>query len=133
MSDENERFVDSVIQELGEPPRFSTMAEYNEDGDCLEFLVSNEPYYAERLDGWVTVYRSEKTHHIVGGMIKSVMCHLLQKFPGLRLEIKGSPVKVTCLLRAASWQVGDDEIHRVYTTAIDEVEKHDLMAELQLV
>src|ERR1019366_2848141 len=48
------------LSQLGPVLAFKPMACYNPAGDCIEFLVSNEPYYAKRMDGWVTVYYSEE-------------------------------------------------------------------------
>jgi len=52
---------------------FSPCAHYDRDGDCIEFFLSNEPFYAIRVSHCITVYYSEKTSEVVGGQIKAIL------------------------------------------------------------
>lgn len=115
----NESVVEWARQEFGEPTKFTPRAYYNSDGDIIEFLVSNEAYYARRIDGWVTVYHAESNDELVGGLIKSVRGHLLKKFPGLKIDFVGNKVRVECLLRAQAWQTGDELLQRTYKDLIE--------------
>ncbi len=119
--EQSDKFHDSVIKEFGPVEPFKPMAYYNPDGDCLEFLISNEPHFAKRIDGWVTVYYSEESGNMIGGFIKGVRHNLLRKFPGLRIDFQGNLAKVTCLLRAPAYQAGDRVKQKVYKDLIDRV------------
>ena len=51
---------------------FMPTATYDPDGDCIEFLASPDPFYAERVDDLVNVYYSQDTGELVGSLIKGV-------------------------------------------------------------
>jgi hypothetical protein len=69
----NVAYRDYVDELLSLPDRpFSPFAEYDADGDCIEFFVKPDPYYAERIDALLTVYRSQKTQEVVGSLIEGV-------------------------------------------------------------
>jgi hypothetical protein len=53
-------------------PGFEPKPWYNASGDCLHFVCAEEEYYGERVDGILTVYRSEKSNAIVGCQIKGI-------------------------------------------------------------
>lgn len=109
---------------------FSPIALYNADGDCIEFHLSNESYYAKRLDGWVTVYYGEDTGEVVGGVIKGVRESLLPRFPGLRIDIKGNRVAIACILRAPAYETGDAVKQKTYEAVIRKVEEQAMDVEL---
>jgi len=130
---EQSSFVESVLAELGDIAAFEPMAEYNPDGDCIEFLVSNEPYYAKILDGWVTVYYGEKSGDVVGAQIKGVVHNLMRQFPGVRIDIEGAEVRLACLLRGPAYEAGDAEKQRTYKAVIEKAENKDVRAFLEYV
>jgi hypothetical protein len=71
---------------------FKPTANYDPDGDCIEFVAKPDPFHAERIDDLVTVYYSQDTGEVVGSLIKGVskFCReVLQKMPGFRIEIRG--------------------------------------------
>src|SRR5437016_1637070 len=51
---------------------FEPMATYDPDGDCIEFLASNESFRRERLDSLVTVYIGRESNEVIGSFIKGV-------------------------------------------------------------
>lgn len=51
---------------------FESSAQYDEEGDCVEFFAENVPFNAVRLDDWVTMYVSERDDRLVGCLIKRV-------------------------------------------------------------
>ena len=61
---------------------FQPYAEYDEEGDCIEFFASNVAFNAVRLDDWVTMYVSEKDGRLVGCLIKRIN-RLLNENPNL--------------------------------------------------
>jgi hypothetical protein len=85
---------------------FRPTATYDPDGDCIEFLAKPDSFYAERIDDLVTVYYSQETDEVVGSLIKSVskFCRdMLEKMPGLRIEIHDGPVRLQHIFRARMW------------------------------
>ncbi len=67
----NEEFAKRMmlLTEPAEP--FRPTATYDPDGDCIEFLVSPDPFYAERVDDVLTVYYSQETGQVIGSFIAS--------------------------------------------------------------
>jgi hypothetical protein len=71
-------------------PAFQPTATYDADGDCIEFLVKPDSFYAERVDDLVTVYYSHETNEIIGSLIKGVsrFCRkLLERSTGVKIRI----------------------------------------------
>jgi hypothetical protein len=67
MTPEFEQFaLDGPVTEAGD---FQPIAHHDPDGDCIEFIASDESYYAQRLDSLVTVYIGRETGEIVGSFI----------------------------------------------------------------
>lgn len=101
----NEGFVRAVLA-MGAADPFKPTAYYDADGDCIEFLASPDPFYAERIDDLVTVYYSQDTHEIVGSLIKGVSHFyksVLEKFPGFLIELHDGRVQLKHLFRARLW------------------------------
>ncbi len=68
----DEEFAQSMLTTAQSKPAFQPGARYDRDGDCIEFLASPDPFYAQRLDDLVTIYYSQETNEIVGSLIKRV-------------------------------------------------------------
>ncbi len=68
-------------------------AYYDKDGDCIEALIKQEPYYAERIDDLVTVYCGEKNDEIVGCLIKGVK-KIFKKDPRTRIILRAGRVRL---------------------------------------
>ncbi len=86
----NEDFTKMALGYIDKDVVFEPLATYDEDGDCMEFLISNESFYAKRIDDLVTVYYSRETDEIVGSLIKGVSKYinkLKERFPGFLVEI----------------------------------------------
>jgi hypothetical protein len=102
----NEEFAKRMML-LAEPAdHFKPTAAYDPDGDCIEFLASPDPFYAERVDDLVTVYYSQETGQVVGSLIKGVskFCStVLEKLPGFRIEIQDRRVKLQHIFLAQLW------------------------------
>jgi len=55
---------------------FKPCVYYDPDGDCIEFLLSNEPFNGHWINYQVTIYHDRDTKQIIGGNvfgIKSIM------------------------------------------------------------
>lgn len=128
---EDDVFVKEILEEYGPIQPFEPCAYYDRDGDCLEFLFSNEPYRGKRLDHWVTVYYDRETDDIVGGLVKDIN-RLMQDYPGLDIEIAERRVKVALILRAPAWKEKDAIVKKTYRDVIRRAEDANLYAEYEL-
>ena len=68
----NEEFAQRMMLLAQPAEHFQPTATYDPDGDCIEFLTSPDPFYAERIDDLVTVYYSQETNEVIGSLIKGV-------------------------------------------------------------
>jgi len=78
----------------------------NPDGDCIEVLLSNDNYRAERLDSLVTVYVNRENGELVGALVKGVrgfVQRMVQRIPGFKIEIMDGRVKLEYLFTAGLW------------------------------
>jgi len=108
--DINDEFGQMVLDGCAESPPNKPRVFYNVDGDCIEFLVSNEGYYQERIDKLVTVYYGRESGAIVGGLFKGVkrfVREILVEHPGFAIEVQDGGVRLGCLFTAGMWQQGD--------------------------
>ena len=102
----NEEFAKRMML-LAEPAAaFKPTATYDPDGDCIEFLASPDPFYAERIDDLATVYYSQITDQVIGSLLKDVsrFCSgLLRTMPGFQVEIRDGRVKLRHIFLARLW------------------------------
>lgn len=92
---------------------------YNKHGDCVQFKLSGDAYYAERVDEFLTIFRHHEDDRPIGFQIKSVAT-LLETLPidGLRIEAEVTekvPTKVSLnsLLLLAFRRDADDSPERL--------------------
>ena len=93
------------------PGDFRPTATYDRDGDCIEFLASPDPFFAERVDDLVTVYYSQETGQVIGSLIKSVTkfcAAVLKQLPGFKIEIQDHRVKLQHIFLARLWSLSQD-------------------------
>lgn len=115
---------------------FKPMASYDPDGDCIEFLIKPDSFYAERIDDLVTVYYSHKTNEIIGSLIKGVseFCEkMVNQCPGFAIEIRDGRVLLAHLFRAQLWSrpLKDDKIMVLtYQKLIECAEKTKVTAQV---
>lgn len=102
----NSEFARRMMLLARSAERFKPTATYDRDGDCIEFLASPDPFYAERIDDLVTVYYSQETDAVIGSLIKGVskFCRdMLSAMPGFRIEIHDGPVSLQHIFLARMW------------------------------
>jgi len=102
----NDAFAKRVMLSARPADEFKPRADYDPDGDCIEFLVKPDPFYAERVDDLVTVYYSEVTGEVIGSLIKGVesLCNALkEKMPGFAVTIQDGSVRLEHIFLAALW------------------------------
>lgn len=123
--------VEGRMAERGHVPQLAPMVSDNPDGDWIECLLENEPFYARRLDGWVTVHCGEETGEVAGCFIKGVKTSLLPRLTGLNVDVEGGAVRLVLLLRASAWQTADQVRQAAYKAMIQRAEEADIRAELE--
>lgn len=93
----NDEFAEQVMQLAKPVESFEPTVTYDRDGDCIEFLVRPDNFYAERVDDLVTVYYSQETDEVIGSLLKGVSkfcADILEKMPALKIVIKDGPTKL---------------------------------------
>jgi hypothetical protein len=125
-----DEFIEEVMAEFGPIQQFEPCAYYDENGDCIEFMLTQEPFRGERIDNWVTVYYGEQTGDMTGGLIKDIQ-KLMHRFPGLDIEIEDGQVRVAWILRASAWAHGDLVTKKLYKAVIQRAEEAGVVAEYQ--
>lgn len=138
MSEEKKkRFMKEILDFVGnvESEPFKPFAYYNKDGDCIEFFLKPDDYYAERIDGLLTVYRSSDNDEIIGSLLKNIK-NIFNKWPGFAVEIHEDKVHLASLFLAGLWsrKPSKDCIvhHRIYRSMIEVAEEIGAEAELVL-
>jgi hypothetical protein len=99
----NADFAKEVLKIGGLAQPFRPAAYYDRDGDCIEFIAKQEPFYAERVDDLVTVYYGQESKEVVGSLIKGVskfLPQVLARCPGFRIMIKDGRVQLEHLFLA---------------------------------
>ena len=116
--------------------RFRPQATYNADGDCIQFFVKPDSYYGERLDSFVTVYRSHETGELTGASIKGVskfVGRMLKSYPGFANAIQDGRVELWAIFTLKLWsskaKPGDD-LSETYRQLIDAADESQAVAEL---
>ena len=133
----NEEFAAKVLDLAKPAAEFTPTANYDPDGDCIEFLARPDNFYAERVDDLVTVYHSQETDEIIGSLLKGVtgLCkQLSEKFPGLKVEIEHRRVKLVHIFLAKLWasEVNPDELATItYRKLIEVADQSGVEVELQ--
>jgi hypothetical protein len=77
------------------------------DGDFVEFFAVRDAYYSEYVDSWLTVYYGRMDQQIIGAKISHVS-DLLDKAPGIRLEVRDGEVELKVLFMASRWTTNSD-------------------------
>ena len=70
--DLNDAFTKALMSQVPAEPPPTPLIFLNHDGDCIEVLVSNDNYRAERIDSLVTVYWNRESGELVGALVKGI-------------------------------------------------------------
>ena len=93
--------INSLEDLSGLPHRFQSAAVYDRNGDVLEFFVADEEYYADRVDEYLTVYRSmQDRERTVGIALKSIRSVLLAFLDDLAVRVDGQAMRDTIRLKS---------------------------------
>jgi hypothetical protein len=67
-------------------PIFQPKPRYNADGDSIHYKVTDEAACAERIDSFLTLYRSADDNRVIGFQIKGISA-ILEKYGAKELAI----------------------------------------------
>lgn len=136
--DLNDAFAQKVMARVGTAPWSGPKVFPNPDGDCIEVLLSNDNYRAERLDSLVTVYVNRENGELVGALVKGIRSFvrkMVERIPGFKIEIVDGKVKLEYLFTAGLWS-HDTPPNRVLVQRYQKLrqiaEDADLEVELEL-
>jgi hypothetical protein len=107
--DLNDAFSQELLSKVATAPWTTPKVLSNPDGDCIEVLLSNDNYRAERLDSLVTVYVNRDTGELVGALVKGITRFVkktVEQIPGFVIEIEDGKVKLEYLFTASLWSHG---------------------------
>jgi len=99
---------------------------YNSHGDCLEFQSIDEPMRAQRIDKYLTIYKSLKDERVIGFQIKDVRA-LIEKHGadvlGVQARFHGNTLLDLIALLLKVYHSEEDTIQRTegYTSAVNAV------------
>jgi len=69
----DQEYADAVLEIATQAQcEFSPFFFPNEEGDCVEFFVSPNDYYAKRIDDYLTLYLDEETEEVIGFVVKNI-------------------------------------------------------------
>lgn len=124
INNSNKSFEEVALSYYDESVEFEPVATYDKDGDCVEFLISPESFYAERVDDLVTVYYSQKNNEIIGSLIKGVSGYcqrLKEKMPGFIIEIHEGSIKLGHFFLARMWESDMEKMQVIVYKKLQEV------------
>ena len=99
-------FLDEFVAELKKLGEFESESQrdglrYNEHGDCIMYLSVNEAVVADRIDEFLTLYRSAIDERAIGFQLKGIQA-LMGEFDFTHAEVKAkieqSEVKAVMML-----------------------------------
>jgi len=97
----DQEFTARIFEIAGEQvEHFEPFIFNNTDGDCIEFFVSDDNYYGERIDDYLTVYHSQETGEVAGFVIKNVkriLNRLFQQKSAMEFVIDDGKVQLRSL------------------------------------
>ncbi|MBI1320578.1 MAG: hypothetical protein GC168_16770 [Candidatus Hydrogenedens sp.] len=82
--DREPHFLDAYVEELKQEPDWESTDRigapwYNAHGDCVMFITVNEGVVADRIDEYLTLYRSALDNRAIGFQLKGIHA-LLNEF-----------------------------------------------------
>lgn len=104
----NDEFAKRVLDKASPERPFKPNATYDPDGDCIEFMIKPDDFYARRVDELFTLYYSEETNEVVGSFIKSVKAFckkLIQQYPWFVIVVDEPPIQLSHLFVARLMQL----------------------------
>jgi len=127
----DKEFADTVLEIATQSQcEFSPFVLPNEDGDCVEFFVSPNDYYAKRIDDYLTLYLDEESEDVVGFVIKNIsriLSRVATQQADYAFVIRDGEVRLEALFTAMFF--GDERrgtYIREYYKVVDIAQQHHL-------
>lgn len=99
--------VDAVVRDY-RPVPFESKPFYAEEGDSIQLFFEDVDTYAERVDCWLTIFKSFEHHRVAGFMLKNVK-PLLSAFRELHIDVfvSGSKwqINLEALVQSIPWVI----------------------------
>ena len=119
-----------ALEPLQRPTDRFPMFNVDQDGDCLEVILTAEPYNGERVDGRITIYRGIDTGEVVGLLVKGLSTwinRVLENYPGMMLDLKDSGrFQLELFFAIEQYQSGDPKLAMCYRNLKKAAEKWSL-------
>lgn len=99
----------------------------DQDGDFVQFFSCRDAHYAQYVDEQLTVYCRRDDEKIIGARLSHVST-LLDRAPGIRLEVRDGKVGLRVLFMASRWtaETKIEEANKVlYEKVRDIIERID--------
>jgi hypothetical protein len=93
-----EQFLQKEFDSVSE--RSFPMLHVDEEADCFEVFLTDEPYYGERVDSRVTIYRGQESGDLVGILLKSAnswVMRILNEFEQLQCGVVDGEIQLGLL------------------------------------
>lgn len=81
------------------PDSFAPIPFYSKDGDFVSFFFESADHYGDRIDDFLTLYRTLEGDRLVGCKCKGIS-HILKKLGDFGVVITDGPVKLSILFLA---------------------------------
>ena len=133
-----EDFARWVLENSPTDKPFKPYAIYDADGDCIEFIIKPDSYYAQRVDALLTVYTADDAEDIVGCQIKGVRDFLrtqvLNELPGFLVTIEDGKITLGVLFLLKLWRERPDAltpvVRKTYKRLADFALENRVIAEI---
>ena len=130
-----EDFLKELISKFGKGEKLGSRKDelhiwYNEDGDCVQFQSDQVAIIRQRIDEYLTVYRSAESNEIIGFQLKDIKA-LINKYEcdifAVKAAVKNKVLIsiTTLLLKAFSKQSPTINRLQGYDNAIKSVPKEN--------
>ena len=110
---------------------FMPFALLNEDGDCVEFFVSQKDFYSRRVDAYLSLYFEEGTDEIAGFVIKNItqiLSRVVAQKAAYRFVVRNEEMRLEALFTAMSVEhevINDYQIQE-YLKVVDLINRYNL-------
>ena len=105
------------------------------DGDRVEFFLSGDDFFAERIDGRLTVYLNREEGNLVGGSIKGIKSlfeRLCREFAGFAFNIRDGKIDLKVVLSAVQLQEQDEVLSMHYRTLFEKLALRGVTADMHV-
>jgi len=128
----DQEYIDAVRELVSQAEEFAPFALLNEDGDCVEFFVSQKNYYSKRVDHYLTLYLEEGTNELAGFVIKhitQILKRVIAQNVAYRFVVRNEEIRLEALFTAMSVEreiINEYHILQEYLKVADLIDRYNL-------